>query len=131
MQASISLGVAHPGMTGTPWARHQSTTSMLVPGLTMALAPAATACSACCAVNTVPAQTKASGAAAQASRIASAAAGVRKVISTAGSPPSHRARASPAAGAARLILTTGTMPTARNTSIIAMPPPPFSAAYAS
>lgn len=59
--ASISVGVATPGMTVTERLVHQRTTLELRPGATMNCAPAATARSACAVLSTVPAPTSISG----------------------------------------------------------------------
>ena len=80
------------------------------PGLTMNLAPAATAASTCSAFRTVPAPTHMLGKLSVMILIASAAALVRKVTSAQGSPPAQSAFARGSASAALSIFTTGTIP---------------------
>ena len=103
MQASTSVGVAQPGMTGTRCAMHQRTTSGFVPGLIIAEAPAFTARSAVFTFKTVPAHTHTSGTSILIRRMASSAASVRNVTSAAGSPPFFSASASGTAFSASLI----------------------------
>src|SRR5450432_591398 len=104
--ARMSVGVATPGNTGTPAARHQVTTAALTPGDTMNDAPAVTASSACATVNTVPAPTSRSRSRANAS-IAATAAGVRSVISMRDRSPARTAAPSGRAAAGSSSTTTG------------------------
>ena len=91
IQAVISDGFEIPGIVGTLFLIHQSTTSGLYPGETMNFAPAFTAFSACSTLRTVPAPTSMFGSALIIASIASAAQAVRKVTSLAGKPPFTRA----------------------------------------
>ena len=86
------------------------TTFGLNPGLTINLAPAATARSTCSVVKTVPAPTSISGYFSEMIRIDSSAASVRNVTSAQGSPPSHNAFANGSASFASSSTTTGTIP---------------------
>mmetsp|Transcript_126313 Transcript_126313/g.252381 ORF Transcript_126313/g.252381 Transcript_126313/m.252381 type:complete len:209 (-) Transcript_126313:25-651(-) len=105
--ASISVGVATPGITGIPRARHQRTTSGLRPGDTIKRAPASTAFAACAGDRIVPAPRMAPGTPAAIRRSDSSAAAVRKTTSTTGRPPATRASARGTARSASGTATTG------------------------
>ena len=107
---STSLGLAQPGVTGMLLSTQYLTTLGFKPGLTINLAPAATALSTCSVVRTVPAPTNILGNSLAIIRIHSSAASVRNVISAHGRPPSHNAFAKGAASAASSKAITGTIP---------------------
>ena len=107
---SMSLGLDVPGVIGTFFSTQYLPVLGFKPGLTMNLAPAATAASTCSAFRTVPAPTHMLGKLSVMILIASAAALVRKVTSAQGSPPAQSAFARGSASAALSIFTTGTIP---------------------
>ena len=108
--ASISVGVHTPGVIGTPFFSTCSVTFGLNPGLTINVAPASIARSACSVVSTVPAPIIISGKALAILRMDSSAAAVRKVTSAQGSPPAISRSASGSASSALSSTTTGTIP---------------------
>ena len=107
---SISVGVTTPGTGWTPCSWQCCTTFGFVPGLTINLAPAFIARSACSVVSTVPAPTSTSGHSWAMRLMASSPAAVRKVISAAGIPPAARALARGTAWAASSKAITGRIP---------------------
>mmetsp|Transcript_87161 Transcript_87161/g.241679 ORF Transcript_87161/g.241679 Transcript_87161/m.241679 type:complete len:209 (+) Transcript_87161:341-967(+) len=112
--SSTSVGVATPGMTGTPRCLHHLTTSGFSPGETMNWAPALTAFSACAGERIVPAPQRAFGTPWAMRFNASSAAAVRKTTSTTGRPPATRASARASAPSALGTATTGTTRTSFN-----------------
>ena len=106
---SISEGLEVPGVIGTFFSIQYFTVRGFRPGLTMNLAPAATA-STCSGFSTVPAPTHIWGKFFVMIPMASAAASVRNVTSAQGRPPAQSAFASGSASSALSIFTTGTMP---------------------
>ena len=105
-----SLGVAQPGITGIFLLIQYFTNFSSIPGLTINLAPAATARSTCSVVITVPAPITIFGYSSDMILIASSAQSVRNVTSAQGSPPVQRALPSGLASSACFNATTGTIP---------------------
>ena len=116
---STSEGLLVPGTIGYPLSRQCLTTLGLSPGLTINLAPAFIALSACSGVRTVPAPTTSSGNFSDIILIDSSAAAVLNVTSAAGSPPSIKAFASGSASLASSRAITGTIPILPSSSITA------------
>ena len=107
---SISLALAQPGVITIPFSTQYFTILGLRPGLTINLAPAATARSTCSVVRMVPAPTNISGNFSLIMRIHSSAASVLNVTSAQGSPPSQSAFAKGSASLASSNTTTGMIP---------------------
>ena len=114
---STSEGLLVPGTIGYPLSIQCLTTFGLRPGLTINLAPAFIALSACSGVRTVPAPTISSGNLSAIILIDSSAAAVLNVTSAHGSPPSISAFASGSASFASSSAITGTIPILPSSSI--------------